>query len=124
MSAVRCHMSNVRCQVSGVKKNSSSFFFSGQSGAASRWRVCYQRGLPRLVLHLIKTCTKYSKSGSSQGNLMLMFNFEFIFFCLLVEAIFLLQFLSKHILNCFRHPFLFVEGLLSMGPTPSIFTSW
>ena len=22
----------------------------GQSGGASRWRVCYQRGLPRLVL--------------------------------------------------------------------------
>ena len=22
----------------------------GQSGAASRWRVCYQRGLPRLVI--------------------------------------------------------------------------
>ena len=21
----------------------------GQSGGASRWRVCYQRGLPRLV---------------------------------------------------------------------------
>ena len=25
-----------------------SFFF-GQSGEAYRWRVCYQRGLPRLV---------------------------------------------------------------------------
>ena len=29
------------------------FFFTlkkiGQSGGASRWRVCYQRGLPRLV---------------------------------------------------------------------------
>ena len=24
-------------------------FFCGQSGDASRWRVCYQRGLPRLV---------------------------------------------------------------------------
>ena len=31
-----CHMSGVRCQVSGAE--------------ASRWRVCYQRGLPRLVL--------------------------------------------------------------------------
>ena len=29
-------------------RGSSSFF--GQSGGASRWRVCYQRGLPRLVL--------------------------------------------------------------------------
>ena len=29
------------------------FFYTpknmGQSGGASRWRVCYQRGLPRLV---------------------------------------------------------------------------
>ena len=25
------------------------FFFFGQSGEASRWRVCYQRGLSRLV---------------------------------------------------------------------------
>ena len=24
----------------------------GQSGGASRWRVCYQRGLPRLVLNV------------------------------------------------------------------------
>ena len=32
------------------------FFFSflsfGQRGAASRWRVCYQRGLPRWVLYV------------------------------------------------------------------------
>ena len=27
------------------------FFFFGQSGGASRWRVCYQQGLPRLVLY-------------------------------------------------------------------------
>ena len=26
-----------------------SFFFLGQSGEAFGWRVCYQRGLPRLV---------------------------------------------------------------------------
>ena len=25
-------------------------FSIGQSGEASRWRVCYQQGLPRLVL--------------------------------------------------------------------------
>ena len=25
------------------------FLFFGQSGEAYRWRVCYQRGLPRLV---------------------------------------------------------------------------
>ena len=27
----------------------------GQSGEASRWRVCYQRGLPRLVFYHIGT---------------------------------------------------------------------
>ena len=46
MSPVRCHPSPVMCQVSQV------FFcslFFGQGCEASRWRVCYQRGLPRLV---------------------------------------------------------------------------
>ena len=34
------------------------FFLFGQSGDAYRWRVCYQRGLPRLVLfyHLFQSC--------------------------------------------------------------------
>ena len=35
-----CHMSRVTCHI----------FFFGQSGEAYWWRVCYQRGLPRLVL--------------------------------------------------------------------------
>ena len=38
-------MSEVTCHMSSVKK-----IFIGQSGETSRWRVCYQRGLPRLVL--------------------------------------------------------------------------
>ena len=49
MSHVMCHVlyhvSRVTCHVSHV-----TFFFYGQSGEAYRWRVCYQRGLPRLVL--------------------------------------------------------------------------
>ena len=57
VSHVRCHMSHVTCQVSGVTCQVSPvryhilffYFFSGQSGEASWWRVCYQRGLPRLV---------------------------------------------------------------------------
>ena len=72
MSCVTCHMSRVTCHVSPVtchlspvtcKKiifqhfNSLFLIFKfflrkqkiGQSGGASRWRVCYQRGLPRLV---------------------------------------------------------------------------
>ena len=39
-------MSRVRCQVSLF-----FFFFFGQGGEAYRWRVCYQRGLPRLVYY-------------------------------------------------------------------------
>ena len=54
MSCVTSHMSRVTCHLSHV-----IFFFyiliffyvkkNGQSGGASRWRVCYQRGLPHLV---------------------------------------------------------------------------
>ena len=46
VSHVRCHMSHVTCQVLHVFFSSS---FWGQSGRVSLWRVCYQRGLPRLV---------------------------------------------------------------------------
>ena len=63
VSHVTCHVSHVTCHVSHVTCHMShviyiyffSFFFFffflffGQSGEAYRWRVCYQRGLPRLV---------------------------------------------------------------------------
>ena len=50
-------MSGVRCQVSHVSCIFLFFsFFLGQSGGASRWWVCYQRGLPRLVL-MTTTCS-------------------------------------------------------------------
>ena len=64
VSRVTCHMSRVTCHLSPVTCQKMIFltfnFFSsflckkkiGQSGGASRWRVCYQRGLPRLVLYL------------------------------------------------------------------------
>ena len=49
VSCVTCHLSHVTCHLSHVK----IFFFLSkkiqQSGGASRWRVCYQQGLPRLV---------------------------------------------------------------------------
>ena len=50
-----CHVSHVRCQVSGGRCHLSGgvyflvLFLILQSGGASRWRVCYQCGLPRLV---------------------------------------------------------------------------
>ena len=65
VSRVTCHVSPVTCQMSPVickqnlkqkSKTKLSFKKIGQSGGASWWRVCYQRGLPRLVLG-------YSHSG-------------------------------------------------------------
>ena len=60
VSRVICHMSRVTCHVSHVV-----FFlvFFGQSGEAYWWRVCYQRGLPRLVLGKL--------SGYTRRNLIL-----------------------------------------------------
>ena len=61
VSRVTCHVSPVTCHMSHVKKKNYIliyiyiyiFFYLrkkfGQSVGASRWRVCYQRGLPRLV---------------------------------------------------------------------------
>ena len=49
MSYVMCHMSHVVCHMSQQQQN-------GQSGGASRSRVCYQQGLPRLVLLEIFIC--------------------------------------------------------------------
>ena len=54
MSHVTCHVSCVTCHVSRVTCHMSRvtffiFYFFGQCGEAYRWRVCYQRGVPRLV---------------------------------------------------------------------------
>ena len=54
---VMCHVSGVTFHVSRVTCHVSNanfiflfiIFFLGQLGEAYRWRVCYQRGLPRLV---------------------------------------------------------------------------
>ena len=55
MSRVMCHVSGVTCHLSHV-----TFFGGGQSGEAYRLRVCYQRGLPRLVFELLD-CEVYQK---------------------------------------------------------------
>ena len=58
VSCVTCHVPHVMCKVSCVVCHMSClacFFvvvfccFFGQSGEAYWWRVCYERGLPRLV---------------------------------------------------------------------------
>ena len=58
-----CHMSGVMCHVSRVMCH---IFFGGggggQSGGASRWKVCYQRGLPCLVFYKPAAKFNYLKS--------------------------------------------------------------
>ena len=53
-STLVCHMSYVRCQVSHARCHMSLYWFflllNLKSCRASWWRVCYQPGLPRLVL--------------------------------------------------------------------------
>ena len=44
VSCVTCHMSRVTCSFFYI-----IIFFFGPIGGASQWRVCYQRGVPRLV---------------------------------------------------------------------------
>ena len=55
MSRVTCHMSHVMCHMSYVTclKKKEKKRKKGQSGGASRSRVCYQGGLPRLVLIVV-----------------------------------------------------------------------
>ena len=47
VSGVRCQLSCVRCHVSRVRYIYIYFFCTKWCGQL--WRVCYQRGLPRLV---------------------------------------------------------------------------
>ena len=67
MSCVTCHVSRVTCHVSHVTDHFIYFFFFGQSGEAYRLRVCYQRGLPRLVI--------LNKLNQLEINLVLDFSF-------------------------------------------------
>ena len=50
MSYGTCHMPRIRCHMSCVICHVSCAIFFWQFGGASHCRVCYQRGLPRLVL--------------------------------------------------------------------------
>ena len=57
LSCVMCHVSPVACHLSPIKKKitckKKNYIYPlekiGQRGGPSWWRVCYQRGLPRLV---------------------------------------------------------------------------
>ena len=53
----------------------------GQSGEASRWRVCYQRGLPRLVFMLLVIVVE---------PVSLYYTLTFIYYTLIILFFFLL----------------------------------
>ena len=81
MSHVICHMSHVRCQVSGVRCHMSCLFFYfiyffRQSGEASRWRVCYQRGLTPSSLDIFIICPYLKRIFGVCGQYIL-FNFQY-----------------------------------------------
>ena len=72
VSRVKCHMSHVTFHMSRVTCHVSAFFsssfFSGQRSEAYRWRVCYQRGLPHLVISTTKGYGKlWSPTSSWKG---------------------------------------------------------
>ena len=54
MSPVMCHMSRVPCPITCVT-NIYIYIFVWTIYEARQWRVCYQRGLPRLVIYYIWT---------------------------------------------------------------------
>ena len=75
VSRVTCHLSHVTCHMSPVTCHMFYlfiyfYFFSLkkklQSGGASRWRVCYQRGLPRLVFPRFSLCRDSSPPAPAQ----------------------------------------------------------
>ena len=56
ISCVTCHVSNFTCHMSCV-----TYHFLWQSGEASLWRVCYQWGLPRLVIVIVYCILTHNK---------------------------------------------------------------
>ena len=87
MSHVTCHMSHVTGHVSLVtghlsQRKKRKNFYIKQSGGTSQLRVCYQRGLPRLVL-----------KGTVLANFVLQYSANF---CVLNTAVFYKMQYSKH----------------------------
>ena len=71
VSHVKCHQSHVTCHVSHVRLlllYIYIFIFFGQSGEASQGRVCFQRGLPRLVLKLLHGMQPTIYSSTTMGG--------------------------------------------------------
>ena len=56
VSHFACQISHVTCQVSTVRSHMYFFLNDG----ASRWRVCYQRGLPSLDFNKVQLGTQWN----------------------------------------------------------------
>ena len=93
VSPVTCHLSHVTCHMSPVTCHLTHviLIFCYQkkkilSGEASLWRVCYQRGLPRLVLSLNSKIRHYklispldrNRQNRSKLPLHLIYRYELI----------------------------------------------
>ena len=63
MSHVTCHVSHVTCHLSHVI---FLYFITEKRGGASRSRVCYKRGLPRLVSNSRNSCVRPHNTTSPQ----------------------------------------------------------
>ena len=76
LSLVTCHVSYVTCHLSCVICHMSHviiFLYHekiiGQSGGASRWRVCYQRGLHCLVFKCMPKTLQVPRPSTIEGSL-------------------------------------------------------
>ena len=69
-----CHMSRVTCHVSYVL-----FSFFLRVCGASRWRVCYQRGLPRLVFIRLVIFQWVGVLGYDIGPILFMVTFRGVY---------------------------------------------
>ena len=70
VSRVTCHVSHVTCHLSPVTCYLKKIIniILRQRGGASWWRVCYQRGLPRLVSYIHTLHTSLLKCANNSTN--------------------------------------------------------
>ena len=67
VSHVTCNMLHVTFHVSRVTCHVLVFFFFGKIGGASQWMVCYQRGLPHLVIYDVPAEDQYKQRQTAKG---------------------------------------------------------
>ena len=126
VSHVTCDVSQVRYHVSGVTCHIFFlfFYFFLQIGWASLWRVCYQRGLPRLVF---PSCLYICCISLSLMHLPLILNFPTLpersctFLHLPSPSCYFQHLLSPSFTFC---TFLHLVHLLTLHLSPVIITPW